>query len=355
MKSKFACSVRNKSIYKTKQFETTFLRYIELVIVEKPSSIVHQMKVPELLLLATTSSGVGVVLAGVFALVSQFAEFIPFDAIYNEVAFLMKYSFIVVAILIALALLVTWVISVGLTFLNYFNFTVTKEQERLIITRGLLEKKRVTIPLNRVQAIKIVENPFQQLLGLASVAVESAGGGFSGEADKKIILFPLIAKKEALAPLSELFPQYDFTLTPVVTPPKKAWAFFYRIDFIWFIPLVALLTYFFYPFGLLSLLLGIPLVLLGNWQFKTTGYSLYDQQIMIRSRMVSRVTFFAMKKRIQVTQGSQSYFQKRRALGSAKIVVMSGMTGASAIVRHIEQQEVETILKWYENKEDRSQ
>lgn len=110
------------------------------VIVEKPSSIVHQMKVPELLLLATTSSGVGVVLAGVFALVSQFAEFIPFDAIYNEVAFLMKYSFIVVAILIALALLVTWVISVGLTFLNYFNFTVTKEQERLIITRGLLEK-----------------------------------------------------------------------------------------------------------------------------------------------------------------------------------------------------------------------
>lgn len=55
-----------------------------------------------------------------------------------------------------------------------------------------------------------------------------------------------------------------------------------------------------------------------------------------------------MKKRIQVTQGSQTYFQKRRALGSAKIVVMSGMTGASATVRHIEQQEVETILDWYE-------
>lgn len=317
-------------------------------IVEESSSIVHQMKVPELLLLATTSSGVGVVLAGVFALVSQFAEFIPFDAIYNEVAFLMKYSFIVVAILIALALLVTWVISVGLTFLNYFNFTVTKEQDRLMITRGLLEKKRVTIPLNRVQAIKIVENPFQQLLGLATVAVESAGGGFSGEADKKIILFPLIAKKEVLAPLSELFPQYDFTLTPVVTPPKKAWAFFYRIDFIWFIPLVTLLSYFFYPYGLLSLLLVIPLILLGNWQFKTTGYSLFDHQIMIRFRGISRVTFFAMKKRIQVTQGSQTYFQKRRALGSAKIVVMSGMTGASATVRHIEQQEVETILDWYE-------
>ena len=313
-----------------------------------PSTFIHKMKVPELLLLATTSSGIGVVLAGVFAVVSQFAEFIPFDSIYDELAFLMKYSFVVVAILIALGLLLTWVISVGLTFLNYYNFTVSKEQERLIITRGLIEKKRVTIPLNRVQAIKIVENPFQQLLGLASVAVESAGGGFSGEADKKIILFPLIAKKEALAPLSALFPDYDFTLMPQVVPPKKAQPFFYRIDFVWLVPLIGLVSYFFYPYGLLSLLLVVPILLLGKWQFKTTGYTLFDHQIMIQSRMISRVTFFAMKKRIQVTQGRQTYFQKRREIGTAKIIVMSGMTGASASVRHVEQQEVERILGWYE-------
>jgi len=316
---------------------------------EMPSTVVHKMQIPELLLLATTSSGVGVVLAGVFAIVSQFAEFIPFDAIYDEVAFLMKYSFIVVAILIALALLLTWIISVGFTCLNYYNFTVLKEQERLIITRGLIEKKRVTIPLNRVQAIKIVENPFQQVLGLASVAVESAGGGFSGEADKKIILFPLIAKKELLTPLQELFPDYDFAYSSHVKPPKKAQPFFYRIDFIWFVPLVGVISYFFYPYGLLSLLLIIPILLLGRWQFNTTGYTLYDNQITITSRMISRVTFFAVKKRIQVTQGRQTYFQKRRDIGSAKIVVMSGMAGASATVRHIEQQEVERILDWYEH------
>lgn len=324
-----------------------------LVTEEVASTAVHKMQIPELLLLATTSSGVGVVLAGVFAVVSQFAEFIPFDAIYDELAFIMKYSFVVVAILIALGLLLTWVISVGLTFLNYYNFTVAKEQERLMITRGLIEKKRVTIPLNRVQAIKIVENPLQQLLGLASVAVESAGGGFSGEADKKIILFPLIAKKELLKPLTELFPDYDFTLLPQVVPPKKAQPFFYRIDFVWLIPLIGLVSYFFYPYGLLSLLLVIPILLLGKWQFKTTGYTLFEHQITIQSRMISRVTFFAMKKRIQVTQGRQTFFQKRRAIGTAKIVVMSGMTGASASVRHMEQQEVERILDWYEQKNDR--
>ncbi|AWE08920.1 hypothetical protein DCE79_16945 [Lysinibacillus sp. 2017] len=316
--------------------------------VEASSTPIHKMKIPELLLLATTSSGIGVVLAGVFAVISQFAEFIPFDRIYDEMAFLLKYSFIVIAILIAMGLLLTWIISVGITCLNYYNFTVTKEQERLIITRGLIEKKRVTIPLHRVQAIKIVENPLQQLFGLASVAVESAGGGFSGEADKKIILFPLIAKKEAIQPLMALFPDYEFTMAPSVQPPKKAQRFFYRMDFLWVTPTIAALSYFLYPYGLLSLLLVILILLLGKWQFKTTGYSIKGQQLTIVSRSISRVTFFAMKNRIQVTKGSQTYFQKRKEIGSAKIVVMSGMTGASATVRHIDRQEIEKILKWYE-------
>lgn len=316
---------------------------------EQKSVVLHKMKVPELLLLATTSSGVGVVIAGVFAVLSQFAEFIPFDLIYDELAFLVKYGYIVIMILIALALMLAWGISVGLTFLNYYNFTVSKQHDRLIITRGLIEKKRVTIPLNRVQAIKLAENPFQQMLGLASVAVESAGGGFSGENDKKIILFPLIAKKELFTPLAELFPEYDFQVTQLVQPPKKAQPFFYRIDFIWLVPLIGAISYFFYPYGLLSLLLIVPIILLGRWQFKTTGFTVKDQQITIVSRLVSRVTFYALKKRVQITQGSQTYFQKRRDIGSVKIVVMSGMHGASATARHMEQQEVERVLSWYEH------
>lgn len=332
---------------KQKEPQQEELEQIE-VIEQQPSTIVHKMKIPELLLLASTSSGVGVVLAGVFAAVSQFAEFIPFELIYDEVAFLLKYSFFAVAILIALALLLTWVISVAITFLNYYDFTVTKENDRLIITRGLIEKKRVTIPLHRVQAIKVVENPVQQLFGLAAVAVESAGGGFSGEADKKIILFPLIAKKELMEPLMALFPDYDFTMTPAVRPPKKAKPFFYRLDFLWLVPTITAVSYFFYPYGLLSLLLIIPILLLARWQHKTAGYLVRNQQITVVSRFISRVTFFAMKKRIQVTQGSQSYFQKRKEIGSAKIVVMSGMAGASATVQHIDQHEVEKILNWYE-------
>ena len=54
----------------------------------------------------------------------------------------------------------------------------------MIITKGLLEKKRITLPLNRIQAIRIVENPLRQLTGFATVVVESAGGNGENGNDK---------------------------------------------------------------------------------------------------------------------------------------------------------------------------
>lgn len=312
------------------------------------ATVIHQMTLGELFLHATTSSGVGVVLAGVFALVSQFAEFIPFDAIYDEMAILVQYSVILIAFLIALALLIAWCISVALTFVNYYQFTVTMEQERIIVTRGLLEKKRMTIPLQRVQAIKIVENPIRQLLGLCTVAVESAGGGFKGEAEKKTVLMPLTSKAKAWQALQKLFPEFDFSEELEAIPPKKARPFFYRLHFVWWAPIIGLISYFFYPYGLLSLFIIVLVLLLGYWQYKTTGYKITGQQLMIRSRFISRVTFVVQRKRIQMMQSRQSYFQKRKQLATCRVVVMSGMAGAVAEVSHIDEQQVDKILDWYE-------
>lgn len=126
--------------------------------------IIHKMSPKDLIVLATTSSGIGVVIFGVFAALSQFAEYIPFDWIYDEFTHLIQYGIALVASLIFFALLGAWIISVAITLLNYYDFTVMEENDRLIITRGLLEKKRITIPLNRIQAIKIVENPLRQPL-----------------------------------------------------------------------------------------------------------------------------------------------------------------------------------------------
>ncbi|MEC1180273.1 PH domain-containing protein [Metasolibacillus meyeri] len=310
--------------------------------------LIHKMSPKDLIILATTSNSIGVVLAGVLAVVSQFSEFIPYDWIYAEMEQLLRFGFLLIIAFVIFGLLVAWGVSVAITFINYYNFEVSEENERLIITRGLLEKKRITIPLNRVQAIKIVENPFRQLFGLAAVIVESAGGGFGGEKDKTVVLFPLISKKKMNESLQLLFSQFDLNLEGAVRPPKRARPYFYRIDFVWLVPLIGALSYFFFPYGMLSLLLIIPVLLLGIWQFKTARFKISNEQITIMYRALSRVTFIAEKRRIQIVEQQQNYFQKRKNIASAKIVVMSGVAGASAKAYHMEAQHIDEFMRWYE-------
>ncbi|RHW34892.1 hypothetical protein D1B33_12645 [Lysinibacillus yapensis] len=315
-------------------------------IAEPLSRVIHKMTTKELIILATTSSSMGVVIAGTAAVLSQFAEFIPFERIFEELSAFIKFGFVIVALSIMAGLFITWLAAVVVTFINYYDFTVWEENDRLIITRGLLEKKRVTIPLNRIQAVKIVENPLRQLFGFATVAVESASGGFGGD-DKKITLFPLIRKKELLSPLEELFPRFNWE--PSFTkPPKKAKPFFYRIDFIWLAPVILASSYWLFPYGLLSFLVIIPAVLIGLWQYKTTGFAINEQQLTIVYRVFSRVTFHVEKKRIQALESRQSYFQKRREIATVQVRVMSGMTGASAKAANLENENIEEIMKWFE-------
>ncbi len=336
--------------YETRKVKQTIHHEDEILIEEQEKkqqiNVIHKMSSKDLVILATTSNSIGVVLAGVAAVLTQLSEFIPYEWIFEELSEFVKYGFVVVTITIFAAFFMAWLVSIAITFINYYDFTVIEEDERLIVTRGLLEKKRITIPLNRIQAIKFVENPFRQMFGYTAVVVESASGGF-GKNDKQITLFPLISKKQAYKPLQQLLPQFEWTVT-LTRPPKKARPFFYRIDFIWLIPIIVICSYFFSPLGLLSILLVIPVILIRLWQYKTTGFAINGQQLTIVYRMFSRITFIVEKNRIQATECKQSLFQKRKNLASIQITVMSGMAGATAKASNLKEQDAEVVMKWFE-------
>ncbi|MEG0259801.1 MAG: PH domain-containing protein, partial [Lysinibacillus sp.] len=317
---------------------------LEQEIVKPP---MYHMSIRDLLVLATTSGGIGVVLSGIIAVVSQFSDIIPYETVFHELADFAKVGVLFITLTVFAVLFVAWAVSVVITLINYYDYTVRIEDEKLIITKGLLEKKRITLPLNRVQAIRIVENPLRQFSGFATVMVESAGGSGEKEGDKKIALFPLIKKADCTESLQKLFPTMNWEPT-LIRSPRRARPFFYRVDFLWLIPIIGGCSYYFYPYGLFSLLL-IPLtILLGVWQHKTAGYVLEGKQLTMQYRLFSRITFFMEKKRIQSMESSQTYFQKRKGIMSVDATVMSGMRGAKGNVSHLEQADAEAVLRWYE-------
>ena len=320
--------------------------------VSQPSHVIYKMAPKDLILLATTSNSIGVVIAGVAAFFSQFADIIPSDWIVEEVAAIVQFGMMFVAFLLFIAFFIAWILSVMITFVNYYDFTVVQENDRIIITRGLLERKRIIIPLNRVQGIKIIENPLRQLTRYATVVVESASWGF-GKNDTNIAMFPLISKKEMYEPLRRLFPQFSLQFeNGLIRPPKKSRPHFYRVYIIGLIPIIAICSYFFYPVGLLSILLPFLVFVLGLWQYKTNGYLISGNQLTLRYRIISRLTFIAEKKRIQVIQKKQNYFQKRKNIATVQATVMSGIGGATGKVAHLNESDVDTILSWFERSKE---
>lgn len=310
------------------------------------SVTIFKMTMKDILILAATSGGIGVVFSGVAVFMTQFSDIIPYDVIYDEVVVFLKFGFFIIAFSVFAFLLFSWIISVILTTLNYYQFTIIQENDQIVLTRGLLEKKKVTIPIGRVQGVRIVENPLRQLFGYCTVIVESAGGSIDDQ-DKKIRLFPLVKKSKIKQPLNQLFADFDFE--PVwTTSPKRAKPFYYRLDFIWVIPVIVGISYFYYPFGLFSLLLGPIFVLLGLWQHRSAGLSLTRNQLSLRYRSISKYTFFIEKKRMQSLEMRQSPFQKRKALASIETTIKSGMLGASAQVEHLQIEDIEEVMTWYE-------
>jgi putative membrane protein len=81
-----------------------------------------------------------------------------------------KYGMFVTAFIafIAIASLVSPV-------LKYLYFTFHIEGDELIIQKGLLQKERKSIPLERIQSININQNVVQRILGIVSLEVDTAG------------------------------------------------------------------------------------------------------------------------------------------------------------------------------------
>lgn len=315
---------------------------------EPSAKNIFQMTSRNLLMLATTSGGMGLILSGMIIFLLQFIDLLPVEAIYEEVSVFIKSGIFIVAILIILALIIVWGISVAMTFLAYFGFTVQIIDEDIVITRGLLEKKRVTVPLKRVQSVCVIENPFRQLFGYVTVIIDNAGGGVSGEG-AKINLFPLVKKSKIHEPLSELFPELRLA-EPNIKCPTRSKKFYYRLYSYMAVPVLIASSYYLFPYGLLAWLVIPVIILWGLWCYRSAAYDITGHQLTMRFRGISMQTVYVMKKRIQSMKMKQNYFHRKNKVATISAAIKSGALAFDAKVKHMDEQDAERIMDWYEPK-----
>ncbi|HYI16294.1 MAG TPA: PH domain-containing protein, partial [Thermomicrobiales bacterium] len=252
---------------------------------------------------------------------------------------------VVVGLAVALAV-VTWLLGVAGTILAHAGFTITQQGDHLLIERGLLERRRATIPIERIQAIRIIEGVVRQPFGLVELRVESAGYG--PKAGESTVLCPLLRSKDVQPFLEQMAPSMAVEGTFETLPTRARRRYMFQLPIlVQPLLLIVPLIYFFYPLGLLSLLLLPGLVVLGYWQYRDAGWAVVGDTLLLRWRSVSRTTAIVPRRRVQVGETHANLFQRRVGLSTLSFRVPSGTGGASFGLMHMDHETALRLLAWF--------
>lgn len=288
----------------------------------------------DLLFMAVTSAQIGLMFPVIFTIQEYvdgfFRDVFRFFSAFTESAGFFQYSLLAM-VLLAVAVL----LSIISTLFSYANFTVTRTESEIKIQRGLLERRELTVPLKRLQGIRIEEGVLRQPFGYVAVHVMS--GGYGKSPGQSTLLFPLLKRRDLESFLRDIVPEFTIskTLRPLPAVAKRRYMFrlflwsglFFVLPACLFIP---------NPYGYWSLA-ALPLALFwGALQHRDGGWGRQDGFLTLRMRYGGRMTAIIPERKIQSFHRSQSITQERLNLYTCGVRTMAVGQGRTYSLRDVD-------------------
>ena len=116
---------------------------------------------------------------------------------------------IITSVLMVVGFVFALVLIVNLvrTIFRYFDFTIQKNQQSVILSYGLLATKSILLNPNKVQIVKITQNYFQKKLDVTTIGVHQASSDAQKIKEKDKIEVPGCTQLESFEILKLLFSQ----------------------------------------------------------------------------------------------------------------------------------------------------
>ncbi|SET79699.1 putative membrane protein [Oceanobacillus limi] len=315
---------------------------------EELDSPSKQISWNRLFVAGSTSGSIGVILALLAFGLSEIEQFLP-DQFFNQTfEWVIGLGISIVIVLAIIVLFVLYLLGIAGTMIKYGNFTIQKNKEELFITRGLLEKKQLTIPLKRIQAIGVQESIIRQPLGYVTVFAEVAGGSLDKGEDFSTVLFPIMKREEVDAFLQEFIPTYVSERTKLHPLPKRALKFYLFRSVIPFFIVAALVLYFYPQFIWGPVILLLASLYLGLLRHRAGGFRTEEKLLTIRYRVLSKNTMIIVHKRIQSYEKKQHKLQKSQQLATLNLSIIGKLgVGKHYKLKDLAVNDVDLLADWY--------
>ena len=282
--------------------------------------VIAVLTTPDMLLATVTNNTIPLIFAGAMVVWFRFSQFVP-----ERAADVMKTSVEPRGVLAVIVALIVVAIVGGVVFgaLRLNQFTLIRDGEVIRNTRGLLGKQAATIPVKRIQAVRIVEGLTRTMFGYCSLQVEVAGFGRANANQR--ILFPFVKTERANALIRRALPELALPQQELLPIPKRIHRKY----------LVVPLNYA-YGFTLLLLLLPgwwallailpVPLAVLLGWTRAREGrWQIDEETVTLRwRRVLARNTVIAHRSGVQSTEWLSSPWKAKAHVAGFKLRFSSG-------------------------------
>jgi putative membrane protein len=236
--------------------------------------------------------------------------------------YLSSSSWALVLFLLIFFLLVSILYSLLSTVVKYFDFKLFRIEDTYRIEAGLINKRNVIVPHNKVQQLNWETGPIKQLFGIYHLILKQAVSGQNIKA--KAVDAPGCLNEHLKQLKTDLFGEDLISELPKIYSNRY---YFWKIWIIFAWTPVAIASPFLYSEWLFWLGVLIWLLICGGYTLLLLNklyFQINNKQILISSGAITHKWKQMELYKIQSVEFKQNIFQKRRSIASLQLMNASG-------------------------------
>lgn len=236
-----------------------------------------------------------------------------------------------IAVAVLAGVVVVFLVSVIATAVTFWDFTLTRDGSTLGVRRGLLEQRSDTIPLTRIQAVRIEQNLLRRLFGLAAVKIEVAGrAGSANQQRQTDVVLPAGPMPEARQLANEILGAAVAGTRLEPMPPAARTRRLVRAGAG---TVVACLPAVVEPLALVAGVVIVPFALLAIADYRALGWAVTEDHVLARRGVFLRRLWLVPTTAVQSVAASSTPFQRGRDLASLTLhIARSSNAGNPALI-----------------------
>lgn len=244
-------------------------------------------------------------------------------------------------------------------FIRYYNFKIKRNENKLYIRYGLLKKVNYTIPVDKINALRLKQTMFARLSGMYMAEIINIGMG-DEDAEAESFFLPYCKKAKLQKEIEKLLPELAETITlPISKQPRETWI-------AWLVPYIA----YFITLGAVGyvatdifteytkwILLGMTavtalVILMSVLRYFTAGCTVADNYIVLANGYFGRRLSYISYDKIQHVQLQQNVLAKICRIQKGNIFLLASLVNRVHGIPYFKEQEVEKLGKGIVRKAD---